>query len=135
VIAGIRRLAARADRYHDWEIAMFRATGALARTEPEPARAALLGAHCAGHAERAEAWRRRRPSVEADVRAGDEIPAGIEGASFALLYGGLVPALRREYEDHLAAIDERLDGPTARLLTRCVAEVIAAESEAAQLAR
>lgn len=103
----------------------------------DPALARLLAAHAHHHAWRAELWRDRLPELAEHPPAAatrppnDDVTAFVEGLADADgsldrlvgVYRVLLPRLASEYEAMLHATSPLTDGPTARVLQLCLADV------------
>jgi hypothetical protein len=125
--------ASRLAGQHCWvESRLFEVLGALLHTVDDDAAVVALGERCARHGEHAEAWRARIasiPSIDADslVSAPPALAPLIERLvasvdepvrCLALLDHEVLPAVTDAYRDHRNLVDERIDGPTARLIDR-----------------
>jgi hypothetical protein len=144
-------LAARVRRWVALEDLLFETFGAWARSVPDPPVKRLLATWCHRHAWHAELWRARLPSTPprtdgpdptADVVAwiaplervlSDPGTATTTAAKLAVAADSLLTAIRSAVDEHRAAIDERLDGPTARILDLVDAD-LAAERNAVDAA-
>lgn len=142
----IDELTRRVDRWIAIEDLLFTTLGRWAVDVPEPAVKRALATWCHRHAWHASLWRERRPThdgagrpdvVENDgddwltplrstLSADGVIDRAATADKLAAIVEVLLPALDDAAADHAAAIDERLDGPTARVLT-LVATDLAAE--------
>jgi hypothetical protein len=127
-------LSARASRWVALEDLLFETLGAWTRSVPEPTVKRLLATWCHRHAWHAELWRARLPYIPArtdgpdhaaDVAAwiaplervmSDPELATTTAAKLAIIADPVLAALQSALDEHRAAIDERLDGPTARIL-------------------
>jgi hypothetical protein len=127
-------LAARASRWFALEELLFETLGAWARSVPEPAVKRVLATWCHRHAWHAELWRARLPCIPArtdgpdhtaDVAAwiaplqrvlADPELATTTSAKLAIVADPVLDAMQSALDEHRAAIDDRLDGPTARIL-------------------
>jgi hypothetical protein len=127
-------LAARASRWIALEDLLFETLGGWARAVPEPPVKRLLATWCHRHAWHAELWRARLPHIPArtdgpdhtdDVAAwiaplqrvlSDPGTATTTAAKLAVIADSLLAAMQSALDEHRAAIDDRLDGPTSRIL-------------------
>jgi hypothetical protein len=139
----IDELSARASRWVELEDLLFETLGAWARTVPEPPVKRLLATWCHRHAWHAELWRARVPHIPAradgpdhaaDVAAwiaplqrvlADPDLATTTAAKLAIVADPVLAAFQSALGEHRAAVDERLDGPTARILELVSADVAA----------
>ena len=140
----IDELAGRVRRWVALEEALFEALGQWSRTADEPVAKRAFATWCHRHAWHAELWRDRLPVYQGRVgapaleaRLAAETEAWIEplrralttagttdtAAKVAALAEAIVPAMSAALDEHRAAVDERLDGPTARLLTLVEADL------------
>jgi hypothetical protein len=122
---------------------LFETLGAWARSVTEPPVKRLLATWCHRHAWHAELWRARLPHIPArtdgpdhtaDVAAwiaplervlSDPETATTTTAKLAVMADSLLTAMQSAIDEHRAAIDERLDGPTARILDLVNADLTA----------
>jgi hypothetical protein len=136
-------LAARAGRWIALEELLFETLGAWARSVTEPAVKRLLATWCHRHAWHGELWRARLPFIPArtdgpdhtaDVAAWiaplqrvltDPDLATTTTAKLAIVADPVLAALQSALDEHRAALDERLDGPTARILELVGADLAA----------
>ena len=143
----IDALTARASRWIALEELLFETLGAWARSVREPPVKRLLATWCHRHAWHAELWRARLPHIPArpdvpdhtaDVATwiaplqrvlADPDLATTTAAKLAIVADPVLAALQSALDEHCAAIDERLDGPTARIL-ELVSTDVAAERRA-----
>lgn len=127
-------LAARASRWIALEDLLFETFGAWARAVPEPPVKRLLATWCHRHAWHGELWRARLPNIPARDDGPDHTAdvaewiaplrrvltdpevATTTTAKLAIVTDPVLAALESALAEHRAAIDERLDGPTARIL-------------------
>ena len=127
-------LAARASRWIALEDLLFETLGGWARAVPEPPVKRLLATWCHRHAWHAELWRARLPHIPArtdgpdhtaDVAAwiaplqrvlSDPGTATTTAAKLAVIADSLLAAMQSALDEHRAKIDDRLDGPTSRIL-------------------
>jgi hypothetical protein len=127
-------LAARASRWIALEDLLFETLGAWARTVTEPDVKRLFATWCHRHAWHAELWRTRMPFIPARTDGPDhtaDVAAWIAplqrvladpdlvtttATRLAIIADPVLGALESALDEHRAAIDERLDGPTARIL-------------------
>ena len=140
-------LAARAARWIALEELLFETLGAWARSVPEPAVKRVLATWCHRHAWHAELWRARLPHIPARPphRIGGPItrPTWRRGSRRCSASSPTRTRPRRPppswrsspapfstrcsaaLDEHRAAIDDRLDGPTARILDLVAADLAA----------
>jgi hypothetical protein len=138
-----------ADRVRRWialEGLLFETLGAWARAVPEPTVKRTLATWCHRHAWHVELWRSRVPvipardaeSVERDSDS-DDVSAWLEplhrvladpdtaatttDVKLAILVDPVLASVRSALDEHRAAIDRRLDGPTARILDLVEADI------------
>ena len=126
-IAAASRLAGQ----HCWiESRLFEVLGALLHTVDDDTTVVALGDRCTRHGEHAEAWRARIASVpgidaESLVSAPPALAPLIERLvacvdepvrCLALLDNEVLPAVTEAYRAHRGLVDDRIDGPTARLI-------------------
>ena len=127
-------LAARASRWIALEDLLFETLGAWARSVTEPPVKRLLATWCHRHAWHAELWRARLPQIPARTDGPDHTAdvaewiaplrrvltapdlATTTAAKLAIVADPVLAALESALDEQRAAIDERLDGPTARIL-------------------
>lgn len=132
-------LANRAKRWIVLEGLLFETLGAWARHVPEPAVKRTMAAWCHRHAWHAELWRSRLPVLDGRDTRGDDNSDGTDGdvaswldplqralgnldptmttdARLVILVDPVLAAVRSALDEHRAAIDPRLDGPTSRVL-------------------
>lgn len=139
----IDRLAARASRWVALEELLFATLGAWSRSVSEPPVKRLLATWCHRHAWHAELWRSRLPHTPArtdgpdhtdDVAVwiaplqrvlADPDTASTTTAKLAVVAGPVLDAMRSALDEHRAAIDDRLDGPTSRILDLVDADLAA----------
>jgi len=135
-------LAARASRWVALEDLLFETFGAWARSAPEPPVKRLLATWCHRHAWHAELWRARVPHIPArtgcpdhtaDVAAwiaplqrvlSDPETTTTTATKLAVITDSLLSAMQSALDEHRAAINERLDGPTARILDLVDADLV-----------
>lgn len=140
-------LAARASRWVALEELLFETLGEWARSVPEPAVKRALATWCHRHAWHADLWRARLPHIPArtdaldhtaDVAAwiaplqrvlADPDTATSTAAKLEILVGPVLDAMQSAVDEHRAAIDDRLDGPTARILDLVDADLTAERRE------
>lgn len=148
---GIVELARRVGGVAWMELELFSLTGGWASATGHDEAAAQLGGQSVRHGRHAEAWLARLPEL-AEVPPGEQVRAPDAAAAEAveLLRGTqdgadrlaalarVCRALADGLDEHLATIDERLDGPTVRLLRGCSADLradaIRCDAVAARLA-
>jgi hypothetical protein len=135
---GIVEIARRLAHYQWVEERLFETLGAWTVTIPEPAVKVVVGPHGARHAEHAEQWARHRPDVRDAGPSGAKSPGPSVDALFAAVreltepeqtieklvavYRVILPALVRDYEEHLAATSVVADGPVIRALELVLAD-------------
>lgn len=130
----IEQLAARAGRWIALNVLLFETLGTWARAATEPAAKRVLATWCHRHAWHADLWRDRLPDIparpqridhDADVAAwiapleralADPGTATTTAAKLAILADPLLTSMQSALDAHRMALDERLDGPTARIL-------------------
>lgn len=129
----IDELTRRGDRWIEVECLMFETFGRWAIVVPESAVKRTLATWCHRHAWHESLWRERRPTHDGTRRAdahGEDwlVPlravlapeCGLEAApttdKLAAVVDVMLPALDVAYAEHAAAVDDALDGPTARVL-------------------
>jgi len=119
-----------ARRVHRWiaiEGLLFETLGRWTRELPEPAVKRTMATWCHRHAWHADLWRSRLPAIPHHEVApdGETWLAPLRSAmgnvntaaeALAVLSGPVLEALEDAAAQHRAAIDVRLDGPTARVL-------------------
>ncbi len=144
-MTGIVALAQRCSQYGDASQRLGELLGEWARADSHPAAAAMFAAHCHHLTWHATLFADRRPVSPADVAApGAWAPfeaalaaaaeAGSTAARVRAAYDGVATLLVAAYQQHLAATDPRVDGPTARVLTLALRDLDADLLEAAALA-
>lgn len=126
---GVTATAHRFGQYRWAALQLFEVLGTWATNHPTPHTSALLATHSHQHGRHAAAFAARVPCVggldAATVTAPwPELVALLDLARSApdtatlmnTVYGEVLPTLAAAYEHHLAAIDPRVDGPTAHVL-------------------
>ena len=142
----IDELAGRVRRWIALEEALFEALGQWTRSAAEPAAKRTFATWCHRHAWHAELWRARLPTYQGravasalDARLIAETAAWIEplaaalttatptdtAAKVAAMADAVVPAMTSALGEHRTAVDERLDGPTGRILALVEADLAA----------
>lgn len=128
--------ARRAGAYSWAEAQLFTTLGGWLHTLSDPSIVEYLGQRCTLHGERAEAWAARVSAIAIVDRETAIAPGPpIEPGAFTSLlsadgddirhrewYDEIAGQLHRLYAQHRADIDPLVDGPTARLLDRILAE-------------
>ncbi|CAN5788453.1 hypothetical protein BH24ACT5_BH24ACT5_04500 [soil metagenome] len=145
-------LVGRVDRWIAIEELLFTTLGRWAVAVPEPAAKRSLATWCHRHAWHASLWRERRPTHDGagrpDIAEGDDDwlaplrrTLSADGVAeraptpdkLAVLIDVMLSALDDAVVDHAGAIDERLDGPTARVLALVATDLAAERRELAGL--
>jgi len=135
-------LVNRAQRWIALEVLLFETLGAWVGVVPEPAAKRTLATWCHRHAWHADLWRARLPALAGQPGAGpdgdDDVaswlnplhralgelgPTTTTGARLAIVVDPVLLAVRSALDEHRAAIDPRLDGPTTRVLDLVTADV------------
>lgn len=131
--ATIDELAADVGRRIALETMLFEELGRLARDNSLPARSRrVLATWCHRHAWHAELWRERLPVIPhrevpgpRDLESVESARASITSDASALV-DAVLPAMLSEHVGvHRDAVDARLDGPTARILSLVAADLTA----------
>ena len=147
---GIDDLAARVQRWIALDELLFETLGRWVRTVPEPVTKRVFATWCNRLAWHAELWRGRLPTYQGRVGA-DELAtrrvaetaawiepvrralegagAGDTPAKVAALRDATLPSLAAAIDQHRAAIDARLDTPTARILDLVATDLAAFRAE------
>lgn len=129
----IEELTRRCDRWIDLERLLFETFGRWTIVVPESTVKRTLGTWCHRHAWHESLWRERRPTHagahRSDAHGVDWLAplhavlapeSHIEGAptahKLAVVVDVMLPALDVASAEHAAAVDDALDGPTARVL-------------------
>lgn len=140
---GIAATAQRCDQYADASRRLSELLGEWARTDTHPPATAMFAAHCHHLAWHVTLFHERRPVSPVEVPAADWQPIDSALAAAVLAdttsdrvrcYDAVAAQLASAYEHHLAAIDARVDGPTARVLTLALRDLYTDRAEAATLA-
>jgi hypothetical protein len=146
----IDELAARVQRWIALDELLFETLGQWVRTVPEPITKRVFATWCNRLAGHAELWRGRLPTYQGRVGA-DELAArrvaetaawiepvrralagagaGDTASKVAALRDATLPSLAAAVDEHRAAIDAPLDGPTARILDLIAADLAAFRAE------
>ena len=136
--------AQRCAQYGDASRRLSELLGEWARTDTHPAAAAMFAAHCHHLTWHVSLFADRMPSVPAttppaepdaalDAALTAAATASTTAARLTAVYEVAFGLLIDAYEHHLAEIDPRVDGPTARVLTLALRDLHADRQEAMAL--
>jgi hypothetical protein len=128
-------------------VRLMETAAAWTPTTPEMEVKVMFGRHIWDFAQHADALGRRTfelrqraqqsfPPSDAYTALLDEVLA-VEGtaARLAAFYDGLLPAVRRRYEDYVAAVDDVVDQPTLVIVERILADLRRQQEEAQAVRR
>jgi hypothetical protein len=132
---GVPERARHVGTFRFLSVRLMETVAAWTPTTPEMEVKVMFGRHIWDFAQHADALGRRTfelrqraqqsfPPSDAYTALLDEVLA-VEGtaARLAALYDGLLPAVRRRYEDYAAAVDEVVDQPTLVIVERILADL------------